>query len=33
LLSASFIYYRDINAWLTVVFEQLQKQTTSAKAN
>jgi hypothetical protein len=31
LLAASFIYYRDINAWLTVVFEQLQRQTTSAK--
>jgi hypothetical protein len=33
LLAASFIYYRDINAWLTVVFDQLQKRTTSAKAN
>ena len=33
LLAASFIYYRDINAWLTVVFDQLQKQTASAKAN
>ena len=33
LLAASFIYYRDINVWLTAVFEQLQKQTTSAKAN
>ena len=32
LLAASFIYYRDINAWLAVVFEQLQKRTTSAKA-
>jgi hypothetical protein len=32
LLAASFIYYRDINAWLNVVFEQLQRQTTSAKA-
>jgi hypothetical protein len=31
LLAASFIYYRDINAWLAVVFEQLQKRTTSAK--
>jgi len=31
LLAASFIYYRDINAWLKVVFEQLQQQTTSAK--
>jgi hypothetical protein len=33
LLAASFIYYRDINAWLTVVFDLLQKQTASAKAN
>jgi hypothetical protein len=33
LLAASFIYYRDINAWLTAVFEQLQKQASSAKAN
>lgn len=32
LLAASFIYYRDINAWLAVVFEQLQKRATSAKA-
>jgi hypothetical protein len=32
LLAASFIYYRDINVWLKVVFEQLQRQTTSAKA-
>jgi hypothetical protein len=32
LLAASFVYYRDINAWLKVVFEQLQQQTTSAKA-
>ena len=32
LLAASFIYYRDINAWLKVVFEQLQRQTTSVKA-
>lgn len=32
LLAASFIYYRDINAWLKVIFEQLQRQTTSAKA-
>lgn len=31
LLAASFIYYRDINIWLKVVFEQLQQQTTSAK--
>ncbi len=33
LLAASFIYYRDINAWLAVVFEQLQKRAASAKAN
>ena len=33
LLAGSFIYYRDINAWLAVVFEQLQKQTASAKVN
>ncbi len=33
LLAASFIYYRDINAWLAVVFDQIQKQTTSAKVN
>jgi len=32
LLAASFVYYRDINAWLKAVFEQLQPQTTSAKA-
>jgi hypothetical protein len=32
LLAASFVYYRDINVWLKVVFEQLQQQTTSAKA-
>ena len=32
LLAASFIYYRDINVWLKIVFEQLQQQTTSAKA-
>jgi hypothetical protein len=32
LLAASFIYYRDINAWLKVIFEQLQRQATSAKA-
>jgi Ni,Fe-hydrogenase I cytochrome b subunit len=31
LLAASFIYYHDINAWLTVVFEQLQRKTSSAK--
>ena len=33
LLAASFIYYRDINAWLAAVLEQLQKRTTSAEAN
>jgi hypothetical protein len=32
LLAASFVYYRDINAWLKAIFEQLQKQTTSVKA-
>jgi hypothetical protein len=32
LLAASFVYYRDINAWLKVVFEQLQRQTKSVKA-
>jgi hypothetical protein len=32
LVAASFVYYRDINIWLKVVFEQLQQQTTSAKA-
>ena len=31
LLAASFIYYRDINAWLKVIFEQLKTQTTSAR--
>ncbi len=31
LLAASFIYYRDINAWLQVVFEQLKAQATSAR--
>ncbi len=33
LLAASFIYYRDINAWLSAVLEQLQNRTTPAKAN
>ena len=33
LLAASFIYYRDTNAWLKVVFDQLQKQTSPAKAS
>ncbi len=32
LLSASFIYYRDVNNWLKVVFEQLKMQTNSVKA-
>lgn len=32
LLAASFVYYRDINAWLKVVFEQLKTQTLSIKA-
>ncbi len=32
LLAASFVYYRDINVWLKVVFEQLQRQATSVKA-
>jgi hypothetical protein len=31
LLAASFIYYRDVNDWLKVVFERLNTQTTSAK--
>jgi hypothetical protein len=31
LLASSFIYYRDINAWLKAVFEQLQRQATSVK--
>jgi hypothetical protein len=31
LMAASFIYYRDINTWLSAVLEQLQKQTTPAK--
>jgi len=31
LLAASFVYYRDINAWLKVVFEQLERQTTAVK--
>jgi hypothetical protein len=33
LMAASFIYYRDTNAWLAVVFEHLQKPATAAKAN
>lgn len=32
LLSASFVYYRDMNAWLQTVFEKLkQKQTLPAQ--
>ena len=31
LLAASFIYYRDINVWLKVIFEQLKTQATSAR--
>jgi hypothetical protein len=31
LLAASFIYYRDINAWLKAVFEQLKAQASSAR--
>jgi hypothetical protein len=32
LLAASFIHYRDLNAWLQVVLERLHIQTTSARA-
>jgi hypothetical protein len=32
LLASSFVYYRDINVWLKIVFDQLQRQTTSMKA-
>jgi hypothetical protein len=32
LLAASFIYYRDVNNWLKVVFEQLKKQAKPASA-
>jgi hypothetical protein len=28
LLAASFVYYRDMNAWLQAVFEQLQQKQT-----
>jgi hypothetical protein len=31
LVAASFVYYRDINAWLKMVFDLLQRQTTSVK--
>ncbi len=31
LLAASFIYYRDVNTWLEVVFNHLKAQTHSAK--
>jgi hypothetical protein len=26
LLAASFVYYRDMNAWLQIVIEKLQKK-------
>jgi len=32
LLAASFVYYRDVNNWLKVVFEQLKKQPRPVKA-
>jgi len=32
LLSASFVYYRDVNTWLQVVVEQLKSQPKSARA-
>ena len=32
LVAASFVYYRDINTWLKVVFEQLHRQSDSIKA-
>lgn len=32
LLASSFIYYRDINAWLNAVFEKMKQQPVSAKA-
>ena len=32
LLAASFIYYRDMNAWLKAVFEKLRAQATSARS-
>jgi hypothetical protein len=32
LLAASFIYYRDMNAWLKVVFEKLRARATSARS-
>ncbi len=31
LLAASFIYYRDVNTWLNVVFERLNRQPKSAR--
>jgi hypothetical protein len=31
LLSASFIYYRDMNVWLQTVFERLQKKPTTQR--
>lgn len=32
LLAASFVYYRDLNTWLKVVFELLQKQRTQPQS-
>jgi hypothetical protein len=31
LLAASFVYYRDANAWLTAVMERLKKHPASIK--
>jgi hypothetical protein len=31
LLAASFVYYRDVNVWLTAVFEQLKRRPASIK--
>jgi hypothetical protein len=32
MLAASFIYYRDLNAWLQIMLEKIRTQTTSARA-
>jgi hypothetical protein len=32
LLAASFIYYRDMNAWLEIVFERLKPNTAAPQA-
>jgi hypothetical protein len=32
LLAASFVYYRDLNTWLKVVFDLLQKQRTQPQS-